>query len=184
MNADQDLIRRSLAGEAAAFSELYYRYLDKIYRFVFFKTMHKETAEDLTSQIFIKVYEKLNTFDLTQSFQPWIYQVARNTVIDFYRARHEHANLDDCWGLPGADEKQQQEQRWDLGRVKEYLEKLSAEQREIVLLRLWEGLSYQEIADLLGKSEAACKMSFSRAIAKIRAEVLISLLFILFTNLK
>jgi len=184
MNADQDLIRRSLAGEAAAFSELYYRYLDKIYRFVFFKTMHKETAEDLTSQIFIKGYEKLNTFDLTQSFQPWIYQVARNTVIDFYRARHEHANLEDFWSLPGADEKQQQEQRWDLGRVKEYLEKLSAEQREIVLLRLWEGLSYQEIADLLGKSEAACKMSFSRAIAKIRAEVLISLLFILFTNLK
>jgi RNA polymerase sigma-70 factor (ECF subfamily) len=184
MNADQDLIRRSLAGDSAAFSELYYRYLDKIYRFVFFKTMHKETAEDITSQVFIKVYEKLKTFDQAQAFQPWIYQIARNTVIDFYRARHEHANLEDFWNLSGEDEVLKQELRWDLGRVKEYLQKLSAEQREIVLLRLWEGLSYKEIAELLNKSEASCKMSFSRALLKIKKEVLISLLLILFTHLK
>jgi RNA polymerase sigma factor (sigma-70 family) len=154
------------------FVDLYDQYFDKIYQFVFYRTMHKELAEDLTSQVFMKAWEKFDTYDTSKgSFSAWIYQIARNTIIDNHRTRKDFVDLESA-AEPEVDPRfaENIDASNSLSRIRQYLNGFSEEQRSIVIMRVWDELSYKEIADILGKSEASCKMSFSRSMAKIHKE--------------
>jgi len=180
-------------------------YVSKIFRFIFYKTSHKETAEDLTSQTFIKALKNVGKFDDTKgTLQSWLFRIARNTVIDYYRTKKNLVDIDDVWGL-GTTQRMghttQNDQfpfrtrdtkktitfkdntlslkcpesvlstEDDLRKIKDYVTKLTSRQREIVLLRVWDNLSYKEIAEVVGESEANCKMIFSRVVKKMRHEL-------------
>jgi len=155
------------------FTILYDQYVDKIYRFIYYKTHHKETAEDLTSVAFVKALNSFSSFDQNKGgFSAWIYKIARNTVIDFYRSKKTLINIDDVWDLSdNQDIEREVDASLKLAEVKKYLKKLSVEQRDVVILRVWEGLSYKEIAAVLGKSENGCKMMFFRTIKKLKEEM-------------
>ena len=163
------------------FGQVYDKYVKKIFNFIYYKTHHKETAEDLTSETFMKALAKLDGFDENKgSFSTWLYQIARNTVIDFYRTKKNDINIDDVWDL--ADEEdiiRDFDTAEKLKQVKKYLKKLKSDQREIVILRVWEGVSYKEIAEIIGKSEASCKMTFSRTIQVLREEMPLSVFLLL-----
>ncbi|XOB40888.1 MAG: RNA polymerase sigma factor [Candidatus Nealsonbacteria bacterium] len=158
------------------FGQLYDKYIKKIFNFIYYKTHHKETAEDLTSDTFIKALNKLDRFDESKgSFSTWIYQIARNTVIDFYRTKKNSINIDDIWDLStDEDILRDLDTAKRLEDVKEYLKTLKSEQREIVILRVWEGMSYKEISEAMGKSEASCKMAFSRTIKILKEQMPLS----------
>lgn len=175
-----DLIKKAQAGDGAAFGELYDTYIKRIYDFVYYKTMHKQTAEDLTSDVFFKALRKIDTFNVNKgTLQAWLYQIARNTVIDHYRTSKPSDNIDDVWGLSSSEDVETDiDNKVLLEKVQKHLQKFSAEQREIVLLRLWDELSYQEIADIVGKSPDACKVSFSRSLSKLRASDLAMVLLV------
>lgn len=186
MSEDTILIEQAQAGQSAAFTELYQRYVDKIYKFVFYKTMHKETAEDLTSKVFFKVLKKINTYkEGNASFKTWLYTVARNTVIDHYRSQKKDYNIDDIWDLSNKEDVAENvEVSMQIEKVKEYLKDLKTDQREIMMLRLWQGLSYKEIAEVIGKSEANCKMIYSRTVKKMRENlILVFILGLLISNI-
>lgn len=170
MTNELDLISQAQAGDSAAFGKLYDAYIKKIYDFVYYKTMHKETAEDLTSQSFLKAYKRLNTFKGDKgTFQAWMYQIARNTVIDHYRAQRPTTDIEDAWGLADKTDIAMDAVNKDLiEQVKQELNNFTAEQREIIILRVWQGLSYAEIAAITGKSENNCKVIFSRTLNKLR----------------
>jgi RNA polymerase sigma-70 factor (ECF subfamily) len=155
------------------FTILYDQYVDKIYRFIYYKTHHKETAEDLTSAAFVKALNSFSSFDQNKGgFSAWIYKIARNTVIDFYRSKKTLINIDDVWDLSdNQDIEREVDASLKLAEVKKYLKNLSSEQRDVVILRVWEGLSYKEIAAVLGKSENGCKMMFFRTIKKLKEEM-------------
>lgn len=172
MKSELDLIKNCQQGDNSAFGQLYDKYIKKIYDFIYYKTHHKQTAEDLTSDTFFKALSKINSFDATKgTFQAWLYQIARNTVIDHYRSSKEFINIDDAWDIEvNVSSAAHLDQQATLTEVKKYISKLSSEQRDIVIMRIWGEMSYQEIAQVLGKTEAACKMSFSRTISKIRSE--------------
>src|SRR3989344_2331792 len=89
------LLNKAKSGENTAFGELYELCFDKIYRFVYFRVGHKEIAEDLTEEVFIKAFENLHTLNQSSSFEAWLYQIARNKVIDYYRSKQMLTNLDD-----------------------------------------------------------------------------------------
>ncbi len=155
------------------FAVLYDRYADKIYKFIYYKTSHRETAEDLTSQTFFKALEAIGSFNSSRGkFSSWLYRIARNLVIDYYRTKKNIEDISDIWGLSDdGDLAVDLDVRQNVQRVREYLGNIKPEHREVVIMRLWDELSYQEIASITGKSVASCKMSFVRAMARLREEL-------------
>jgi len=170
MDDDSMYVARTQSGETEAFGILYDRYLDKIYRFVYYKTFSQETTEDITSQVFQKALEKINSFAADKgSFSSWLYRIARNSVIDHYRTAKNDLSLEDIFEV-GVDERTPEtiDAISALKTVQNYLETLDARQREIITLRVWEDKSYKEIAEIVGSSEAGVKMAFSRGIRDLR----------------
>src|SRR5512133_2215005 len=165
-------IKACQAGELGRFDDLYQSYAEKIYRFIYFKTFHKETSEDLTSEVFMKAMERINQFDETKGvFSAWIYRIARNAVIDHYRTKHPTENIDDGWGLMSSTNIERDAQvNASLEAVQQALAVLGKDQREVVVMRLWDGLSHREIAAILGMTESNAKQIFSRTIRRLRDE--------------
>lgn len=182
MEEDKDIIARCQIGKLDDFAVLYDKYAKKIYSFVYFKTQHRQTAEDLVTQVFIKALENINNFDIGKgTFQAWLYQIARHKVIDHYRTAKKDVDINDVWDLEdGSDIKKDIDIKNKLSQVEDYLKELKSEQREIITMRVWQDMSYKDIAEAMGKSEAACKMMFSRAINTLRQEMPLAVFVSLF----
>ena len=84
---DAPLIARARAGEAAAFGALYDRYVEAVYRYVFYRVRETAEAEDVTSEVFMKALRAMPRYETRQPFLAWLYRIARNAVID--RARRK-----------------------------------------------------------------------------------------------
>lgn len=167
------------------FSQLYDKYFPKIYRFVYYRVSHRETAEDLVSQIFTKALEKIDKFKDDQSrFSAWIYKIANNTVIDHYRTRRDYQDISEHTDLYHEENIiDKMDNKELLNKVARALSNLTPEQKNIVIMRVWDELSYEKIAEIVGKSTAACKMSFSRSVKYLRSTLLIILLTLISLNI-
>lgn len=172
-------IQQCKQGDLNAFTDLYDQYVDPIYRFIFYKTHHRETTEDLTSQTFMKAMDKIGGFNPDKaSFKTWLYTIARNTVIDHYRTVKESSPIEDAWDIgvhPDMDA--ETDAILELEKIKNAMQKLNPEQREVVMLRVWSDKSFREIAEITGKTEAACKMSFKRTVEKLGKNIALLPLF-------
>ena len=170
MENEADILERAQAGDSEAFGFLYDHYLDAIYRFIYYKVFSREVAEDLVSDTFFKALKQLQSYNSSRGrFNSWLYQIARYTVVDYYRTKKENVPIDDIFDL-GHDERtpDQLDTLASLAKVDGYLKSLPARQREIITLRIWEGKSFDEIATILGGTEGSVKMAFSRSIRQLR----------------
>ncbi len=170
MYNEKELIQKSQRGDNEAFGKLYDKHVRTIYNFIFYKTRHKETAEDLTSQTFFKALSHMDSVDADRSFISWLYKIAHNSVLDHYRTKKHNDDIDDFYDLTDGSEDigVKIDDAAEAAKVKKYLEKLSPLERDIIIMRVWQELSYKEIAEIVGKSEASCKMVYSRSIKKLR----------------
>lgn len=173
MEGELEIIKGCQEGRSQDFTLLYETYVRKIYDFLYFRTFHKETAEDLTSDTFLKVLRSIKRFDpLQAAFSTWIYTIARNTLIDYVRTKKE---TDDLSSYGNIGERKDIEGALDakegIKEVRQILEQFPEEQRDIIVMRLWDDLSYREIASIVGKSEDACKMTFSRGMKMLRNQL-------------
>lgn len=182
---DGQLMAAAQAGDAEAFGLLYDRYVRKIHDYLYYRCHHRETAEDLTSLAFTKALERLASFDAAKgTVSAWLYRIARNALIDHFRALKPHTDIEDVWDLlrDGTDAARDAETAERLRAVEAYLATLPSEQRELVIMRVWDGLSYAEIAEVVGKSEAACKMAFSRTMSALRKAMPLATFLLLFAK--
>jgi RNA polymerase sigma-70 factor (ECF subfamily) len=179
--SEKQLISQCQAGDLKHFAELYRKYLDRIYRFIFYKVIHQETAEDLTSQTFCKAMDNISNYDESKgNFSTWLYQIARNTVIDYFRTHKNETNIDDVWGISSKENIENDvDTRQQLEKVLNYLQGIKEEQREIIIMRLWDQLSYSEIAQITGKSLGNCKMIFSRVMVKLREDFALIFIYLI-----
>lgn len=166
------VIQSCQQGDLQAFSVLYDAYVGKIYNFIYFRTHHKETAEDLTQITFTKAIANIKSFNAdVGTFSAWIHRIARNNVIDHYRTFKFTSDILDAFDLStNQNIERDVDTVMKLEKVKDYLSKLSSDQRDIVIMRVWDNLSYREISQIIGKSEAACKVSFSRIMHKMQQD--------------
>ncbi len=165
--------------------ELYDEYFPKIYNYIFYRIRHKETAEDLTSQTFLKAVDNFDRFNSKKgTFQSWIYRIAKNTLIDHYRKNKETMDIEKIFNLKSDEDIEKQvADKISVQKIRKALKILSPDQQEIVIMRLWDDLPYQEIASITKKTTASCRMIFSRAIAQLRKHVLATVILIILTLL-
>lgn len=164
------------------FGKLYDIYVDQIYRFIYFKVGRKEEAEDLTGDVFLKTWQYINEMgsEVIDNLRAFLYQTARNAVIDFYRSRDQREFValpeedDEKPTMEIVDEKQDLVEKIelasDLEEVKKALQKIREEYREIIILRFVEEMSVKETAEILGKSEGAVRVLLHRAVAALKEE--------------
>lgn len=179
---DRKYITAFQSGDYSGFEYLYEKYIDVIYAFIFRKTSDRQVAEDICSQVWIKALKSLEFFwdRENANFKSWIYCIAQNTLIDYYRTQKEKIDIESI-AQPGisSDFAKIIDQKSKLQEVTDYMETMKPIEREIVTLRIWDDLSYKHIAKILEKNEDACKKIFSRALKKIRANIAM-MVFILF----
>lgn len=151
------------------FDALYRAYIEEIYRFVFYKTSAKETAEDITAQVFMQALEHLASFHYTPGarFSSWLYMIARNQVIDYYRKQHDTTDIDAIEPIATPETASQTvDQHLQQDRVRSIINQLPTTDQEIVQLRLWQDKSYHEIAQILHSNSIAVRARYSRAVKK------------------
>ncbi|MFM2162017.1 MAG: hypothetical protein RLZZ383_1529 [Pseudomonadota bacterium] len=182
METDEDVIAAVRSGDGEAYRLLVERYQDRIYQLIFGMVRHREDARELTQEAFVKAYRSLDGFREDARFSTWLYRIANNLVIDFCRRRGKGPVLgveDDVAQrdpaptstgsahvqIPSKALERQQLHAAILGA----LDALPEEHRQVVLLRELEGMSYREIAEIVGVAEGTVMSRLFYARKKLQA---------------
>lgn len=152
-------------------ADIYRDYYNKVYGYIMNRVNHTQTAEDLTSEVFLKVYEKIDTFDETKaSLSTWIFTITRNKLTDYYRQRRVFEEvpetLDD--GSSVEDEYCNDEM---LEMLAGALEELDERERDIIVLRYYSGRTLREISEQMGISYAYVKVLQNKAMSVLREKL-------------
>ena len=172
MEQDLDLLKRCLAGDNSAWEILLRTYTRRLYNLCYRFTGRTDEAEDLTQEIFVKVYQTLRTFDAGQgAFSTWLNRVARNHLVDHYRRTRKDrvtSSLEEELGTleekpsVGTEPAGLVESRERKEVLQQALNRLSPDLREAVILRDLHDLDYQEIAQILGVPQGTVKSRINR----------------------
>lgn len=169
--SDMELIERAKGLESSAWAEIYQRHFPSIYGFVYRRVGDQVTSEDLASGVFLTALERINTFSYRGTpLVAWLFRIAHNQVVDYWRrrARMTKSSLESNEGdtqFSGKDEVELSLLKEDLRAALRYL---TGDQRQVLLLKFIDGLSNQEIAQVLKKPEGAIKSLQHRGLASMR----------------
>ncbi len=146
----------------------YNQFKDKIYAYFLYRIgFDRKLAEDLTSEVFLKALKKFDDFDGDKPFQPWIFTISRNHLINHYKSAKRETALTEVENfLPCHDNRA--EERYELERVMKIIDGMEEGDREVLLLRYVQGLDNGEIAAVLEKEEGAIRTRISRSLTKLR----------------
>lgn len=155
------------------FETMYNEYFSKIYNYIFYRVLNKETAEDLTSELFMKLVEKFDTFDENKaSFSTWIYRIASNMVIDYFRSKKIDLSLDDEENpidLPVDFEAEKNIiQSQERKQLYEALTELDDRTRDLLSMKYFLKMSNKEISLTKGINESTVSTICLRGIEKLK----------------
>ncbi len=168
------LVERARHGDAEAFGSLFDLYHVAIYRYVASRVRQPAEAEDLTQTVFMKALEALPRYESRGvPFAGWLFRLARNAVIDFVRTRREHFDLDVLAGHTDGEPEPIETvmTKVDIEAVGRALAGLTDEQREVIALRFFGGLSSKEAAEAMGKQEGTIRGLQFRALVALRRQL-------------
>ena len=168
---DKELLELAQKYETQALTEIYDRYAEMIYRYLYRLVGDAGYAEDLTSEVFIKLLQVLNTRQGPRDqLRGWLYRVAHNLAMDWFRKQNRQSTLSLNEELTaGGDSLHavvvRRQAHWQLYQA---ISQLTPAQQQVIMLRFGEGLKVAEVAGLMGKSEGAIKVLQHRAIQRLR----------------
>jgi RNA polymerase sigma-70 factor (ECF subfamily) len=174
-----EIIERCLNGDQAAWESIVRMYRRKVFNVAYKFVGRHDQAEDLTQDVFLKLYKSLDTFDRRANFQTWLISVSRNLCIDHYRAvRKERETInrdvdpsDFAPASPDTRVDTQLEQRDRVKLLRKALDKLAPTLRTAVMLRDIQELTYQEIADQLHLPEGTVKSRINRGRTELARQI-------------
>ena len=169
-----ELVWLAKSGDAEAFGHLYETYLDRIYRYIYFRVTDEQTAEDLISQVFTKAWENLDRYQPSgRPFIAWLYTIAHNTVIDHYRTRRETVAIENTVSLASdaPSPHEQVELHFEADNLRAALQTLTPEQQQVVVLKFIAGMTTDEIAGQLCKSPGAVRALQMRALQALAKQM-------------
>lgn len=161
------------------FSEIYDQYIDKIYRFVYLKVDSQETAQDITSKVFLKGWEAYRKAETSQKAidnpGAFLYQIARNTVIDHYREKGR-TNIVSTEMIPqmadqGSGLHEKAILSADIEAVKSAIQGLKKDYQDIIIYHYIDDMSVPEIAKLMGKTEGSIRVMMHRGLKELKGQV-------------
>lgn len=180
MKEDNKLIKEYLSGDIHSFEELFFRYKDKIFNFILSLVKDKELSQDLFQEVFIKVIDNLQKYN-EGNFSAWIFLIARNSVYDYLKSKknieeknilsiddeiYENITIKDII----KDDKNPQDiliQENEIKKLYNAIHRLSYEYQEIIFLKHFSGMSFNEISKMLNIPMGTLLSRFKRAIDKL-----------------
>ncbi|MFI5807837.1 ECF subfamily RNA polymerase sigma factor, BldN family [Streptomyces sp. NPDC051561] len=164
-----ELVERAQGGEAEAFGRLYDQYSDTVYRYIYYRVGGKATAEDLTSETFLRALRRISTFTWQgRDFGAWLVTIARNLVADHFKSSRFRLEVTTGEMLDANEVERSPEdsvlESLSNAALLEAVRKLNPQQQECVTLRFLQGLSVAETARVMGKNEGAIKTLQYRAV--------------------
>jgi RNA polymerase sigma-70 factor, ECF subfamily len=166
------VIERAKQGASDAISELYECHRISIYRYFYYRTGDTQAADDLTSEVFLRMIRSLSGYQIKDvTFQAWLFQIAHNLLNDHYRkmSHRNHMQLEENI-MEGAVREDTRPLEHSLNNMtlQQALNLLSIEQRDVIVLRFIAGMPITEVAQTLDKSEDAIKGLQRRALTNLR----------------
>lgn len=164
------LIASAQQGDRAAFSQLYERHVQAIYRYVALRVNDERLAEDITADVFVRALEGIEKFEYRGvPFSAWLYRIARDRVVDHYRrqSRHRDASLSESLASDAPEPHDTVVSDMDRQQIDACLERLKDDQRQVIILRFMEHLRAEEIAQILGKTAVTVRSIQHRALASL-----------------
>jgi RNA polymerase sigma-70 factor, ECF subfamily len=172
---DADLIQQATRGSVESFNLLISRWEKRVYNYLLRITANREDALDLTQDVFLKAYQNLRKLDDPGRFAPWLYRIAHNEAFSMFRKRRPETDVEEM--EPGATETQ-----ITIGgssvfpielslAVASAMDRLSPDQREAVVLKIYQGFKFEEMAEILACPVSTIKSRLYAALELLKAEL-------------
>lgn len=169
--ADASLIARAQAGDSEAFGRLYERYVTQIYRYLRSRVSNDRDAEDLTEAVFMRSFEALGSYqERGHPYSAFLYQVARNVLVDHYRSADEEYPLEESgpFVAPDPDPEHRVIEADEADRLLRMMKDLPEDYQEVIRLRVLLSLPTATAAQWLDRSEGAVRVLLYRALKALR----------------
>ena len=173
------LVLDSQKGNKESFVKIYENFYVRIFRYIYVKCSNVQESENLTQEVFIKAFKAISSFQFKQdgnngpSFSSWIFTIARNQIIDFYRKNNTKMesymdNIQEEYWSVSEDLEDKLDNKLKLNKIIKNMEKLTALQKEVINLRFAAQMSLSETAKILNKNENSIKSLQHSGIKKLR----------------
>ena len=168
------LVQQAIKRDRVAFTALYERCVDRVYRHVYYRVSSHADAEDITQEAFVKAWKSIDKYKRTGApFVTWIITIASNLVIDHYRKQAKVIVTDEIYEVKPAEQVQdparEAEVNFDNAIIKAAILKLKGDKQKVILMHFIDGLTYEEIAKTLKKSGGAIRVIQYRALGELRS---------------
>jgi len=165
---EKEIIKQVKNGKKEAYHELVKRYMKRAYYYALGFVHNEQDALDISQEAFIRAYRKIKDFDIEKKFLPWFFQIIRNLCIDWIKKRKKSSEipLNGVRILESPDEDREMKEILWKG-----IDELSIEQKEIIILRYFQGFSYQEISQILNKPIGSIMSSLYYAKKRLKEKI-------------
>ncbi len=172
---ESQLVERAKS-DPEAFGEIYERYVDRIYNYIYFRVGDQHEAEDLTARTFYRALDHIDRYvDRGLPFSAWLYRIAHNLVANWHRdrSRRKLISLDGLLRIaaPGESPERAVEEQTERESLRAAIRRLPADRQQLLILKFGERLSNAEIGQIMGKTEGAIKSLYHRTLAALREDL-------------
>lgn len=157
------------SSDLAEFTRYYEQHHKGVFHYLFYRVgCNPQTAEDLTSEVFLKAFEHFDQYDRNRPFKTWIFTIAHNHLVNFFIGKKELLPLDEAKAVSRHSSIEEIDTNIQISQVLSLIDELSSSERDLLIMRYVNDLSNREIAEILKKEEGAVRTALSRALASLR----------------